>query len=99
MVRALEHDDGADEQTSEDEVFWEISRVFCDRDRAIFLVMSAGFPAAMVPYFTTPLLFWSKVLEEVRNGALADGVWSLVDEVARMYPGNSVFARGIRPRA
>ncbi len=80
----------------DDEVFWEIARVFCDRDRAVFLVMSGGFPRSMVPAFTTPLLFWAKVLEEAQNGALPEGLQPMLDKAAAMYPGNPIFSRSRR---
>ncbi len=77
----------------EDRAFEVLCDVFCDRDEAVTLVKRGGFPRAQIPDFRTPAVFWAKVFEGARNGALEGGVWSLISMAAKRYPANLELAR------
>jgi len=70
----------------------ELARVLSDIDEAKVLVLRAGFPPGSVPSCTTSQAFWTRVVQDAANGRLVGGVQALVDEVAKQYPGNAVFA-------
>lgn len=70
----------------------ELARVFHEAETARVLVLRARFPAADLPAFDIPRVFWSRVIRAAADGKLIGGVRALVDEVARQYPGNEVFA-------
>lgn len=76
----------------------ELARVLHEGGSARMLVLRAGFPAASLPGFDVPWVFWSRVIQAAVDGQLVGGVQALVDEVAKHYPGNRVFA-GYRAQA
>lgn len=68
-----------------------IARVLHDEDGARLAATRAGFPREGLPKFTNALKFWNAVLVEISEGMVEGGVQALIDEVARMYPGNEYF--------
>lgn len=70
----------------------ELARVLHEGESARMLVLRARFPAADLPVFDVPRVFWSRVIRAAVDGKLVGGVRALVDEVAKQYPGNRVFA-------
>lgn len=81
-----------------DEPSWErgvaeLARVLHDSETAAMVARRAGFPASRLPHFRTPLVFWSVVAEEARNGALEGGLRSIFEAAALLYPANEVFRR------
>jgi hypothetical protein len=70
----------------------ELARVLYDSEEAKALVLRAGFPSADLPAFSTPRSFWSQVVRASDCGKLANGVQALLDEAAKQYPANPVFA-------
>lgn len=80
----------------------ELVRVFFSREDAIPLALEAGYPRSALPRFSSPLAFWSIVIDTARNGMLPGGVGPLITAAAARYPGNSVFRRyrgAVRPRS
>ena len=73
----------------------ELARVFYEQPRAILLVMEAGFPVAMMPTFTSPQVFWARVAQEARNGALHGGLRPILVRALEQYSANPVFARAL----
>lgn len=80
---------GVDLQTIID----ELARVVSDPEHAAVLVTRAGFPAQLLPRFTTSLSFWSTVIHAAEDGAVNGGAPRLVLEAARLYPANRVLAK------
>lgn len=80
-----------DGQGSIDELIDELARVLHEPE-AREIVLRAGFPAARIPSFKSPVVFWWRVVEEAKNGIIAGGAQTIIDEVAKMYPGNAFFA-------
>jgi TIR domain/Effector-associated domain 1/CHAT domain len=76
----------------------ELARVLHEPESARVLVLRAGFPAADLPGFDVPRVFWARVIRAAADGKLVGGVRALVDEVVKQYPGNGVFA-GYRAQA
>lgn len=76
----------------------ELARVIHESESARVLVLRARFPAADLPAFDVPRVFWSRVIRAAADGKLVGGVRALVDEVAKQYPGNEVFT-GYRTQA
>ena len=70
-----------------------LASVVWDESSARFLVVSSGFPAARVPAFSTPIVFWTQVVLEIRAGVMAGGVSALADAAAKHYPFNATFQR------
>lgn len=71
----------------------ELAKVLHERDRAVLLAIKAGFPVTVLPPFTTPEIFWTRVAREARNGALHGGLRPIVACAAELYPANKVFAQ------
>ena len=69
-----------------------LSEIFHDPEQAVHLLAAAGFPRARIPRFTTPQAFWSRSLEEARNGVLPGGIRPILEQAAAMYPYNPEFA-------
>ena len=76
----------------------ELARIFHDGDTAKLIVRNSGFPKERIPSFSTPVVFWHKVVEDACSGTLRDGLWPILKEAARWYPNNEVLAY-YRPRA
>lgn len=81
-----------EDRDREERALRELITVFYDGDRATWLATAAGVPKARIPSFTTPLLFWSKVVEEARHGLLRGGIRPIIESAAEMYPNNPTFA-------
>lgn len=73
-------------------IFEALTTVFKDRDLAVLLAESAGFPKSRLPPFSDPLIFWTNVICESRNGLLQGGIRPILEKAAEMYPDNPVFA-------
>jgi formylglycine-generating enzyme required for sulfatase activity len=70
----------------------ELARVLGDAEAAMVVVKRAGFPPALIPAFSTPLTFWSRIAELACNGALTGGLAPILRVAAELYPGNEVLA-------
>lgn len=81
------------EAVGHDAIVDELARVLWDGDEARLAVQRAGLPPAMIPAFRQSLTFWTAVADGARNGTIAGGVRALVEQAARLYPGNAVFRR------
>jgi tetratricopeptide (TPR) repeat protein len=79
--------------TGEQALAEELARVVHDRDTALVVLTRLGFPRGRIPPFRNPSTFWLKVIEDVRNGAIAAGEQALIETMSAMYPGNASFAR------
>ncbi len=79
------------QDVGESRLLRELVEVFYDRDRAVFLLLSAGFPRGMMPEFGTPVGFWTRVVDEVHHGVLAGGLATIIRRAAQMYPSNRIF--------
>lgn len=71
----------------------ELARVLYDSDQATLAARTAGFPVQSMPTFRTAQVFWSRIVEDARNGAVRGGVGSVAAVAAKLYPGNAVFSR------
>lgn len=80
-------------EVSDETLLDELALVFSDEDTAVIVARAAGLPAAWTPTFRQPLVFWSKVIEEARNGAFAGGVQAVARAALRRKPTNLVFKR------
>lgn len=70
----------------------ELSRVFAQPGEAHELAQRAGFPAADVPNFVNPTVFWGHLVRAAANGKLFGGVGSIVAQAKLRFPHNPVFA-------
>ena len=87
-------DDRPDDGLADDEVR-EFAAVFHDPAAAGRLLDQAGFPAGRRPWTSsTPEGYWFSVAAAVRDGIVPNGRSRLLTAAHRMYPANSVFARG-----
>jgi Effector-associated domain 1 len=73
----------------------QLAKIFNEEASSRLLLRLAGFPAEKIPSFTTPLIFWHRIVEEAANGASLGGVRALVVQAAQMYPANSYFQRAV----
>jgi len=78
---------------SDDALVEELARVLWDADQATLAARNAGFPVQSLPAFRTAQVFWARIVEDARNGAVRGGVQALASAAARLFPGNSVFPR------
>lgn len=63
-----------------------LARLKCDSSGARLMAKCAGFPPEHLPDFTTPAEFWSRVVEEARNGRI--GLRGLAEEALHQFPFN-----------
>jgi hypothetical protein len=95
MVAALPQGAAAAYDSSEvdleEHAFAELVRVVHERDLATMLVKAAGFPMTRIPEFTTPLAFWTKVVQGARDGVLPGGIRPLIKKAAVLFPNNEIF--------
>ena len=82
---------GLQEDPLEGRAFEELTKVAHDSELATVIALRAGFPRARLPCFTTPLGFWTNVVEEANNGVLHGGMRLIIEIAAEMYPSNAVF--------
>jgi hypothetical protein len=75
------------------DLIYELAKVSYDKEAAQQLALRARFRAALLPDFATPLGFWTKVVEQLRNGATEGGVLPLIEQAVELWPGNREFAR------
>jgi hypothetical protein len=78
---------------SDEALIDELARVLYDSDQAMLAARNAGFPVQSMPTFRTAQVFWSRIVEDARNGAVRGGVGSVASVAAKLYPGNAVFIR------
>ncbi len=69
----------------------DLAKVFHEPELARQITTAAGFPPPMLPLFSTPVVFWSQVVEQARHGVLPGGLRPLLDAAVRMYPHNPQF--------
>lgn len=84
------------ERAWQERVVAELATVFHDRELAVTLLTAAGFPAARIPDFRVPLVFWASVMSELRKGLLRQGIRPVLDQAMKLYPGNPTFAEARR---
>lgn len=77
----------------ESRAFEELTKVAHDSMLASMIALRSGFPRARLPTFTTPLAFWTDVVEEAINGVLRGGMRPIIETAAEMYPNNEVLNR------
>ncbi len=77
----------------EREALAELASVLYDPEMARLVALRAGVPPAMMPAFRSSIVFWSLVVEGAQSGMLSGGLQPIVDEAARMFPANRVFAK------
>jgi len=70
-----------------------LAEAFADEGMAREVVKRAGFPPAQTPVFRVPLVFWSKVVTDARNGVIRGGVRAIVEEAVELAPHNGVLQR------
>lgn len=97
-LNATMHNEHADEPISDRQLVDELARVTWDSDEARLVVTEAGLPPQFMPSFNTPRVFWSRVVEQAANGAIAGGVDAIAHAAARQYPHNPVFTRYLAQR-
>lgn len=71
----------------------QLATVLSDLDEARELVRSVGFPPPDVPFVKTARVFWSLVIQGIRDGKITGGVEPVIEAAAKRFPGNAVFAR------
>lgn len=81
----------------------ELAKVLSDEASAVAFVRRVGFPPAMLPSFSKPIVFWTQVVNDVISGVMGDGAKKLTEQATQDYPGNATlkvcnasFARLIR---
>jgi hypothetical protein len=72
---------------------YELASVLSDPDSAVAFVRLVGFPAAYLPAFKVPLVFWTQVVDGVANGILEGGIGLLVKRALNFYPENDTFKK------
>jgi hypothetical protein len=75
----------------------ELARVFTHPEDARLLLGRVGYPPSHVPQFKTALVFWTGVMEMVKNGVIPGGVQAVIREAAKQYPANRFFLRRAEP--
>lgn len=87
----------ASEGVDEQELIEQLAQVVYEEGTAGVLLRRIGFPRERAPKFDTSLVFWTRVVTELRSGAMEGKERALIEAVAKMYPGNERFA-GYRAR-
>lgn len=78
---------------SEETLLQELARVFAESEEATSVARAAGLPPGRTPAFRLPFVFWSRVIEDARNGAFAGGVRAVARAALQQQPHNPVFRR------
>ncbi len=65
-----------------------LAELYFDAGEARLLLTGIGFPPSRIPAFSTPAVFWSRVVQEIENGLLADGTKKLVEGALQTYSHN-----------
>ncbi|MEM9456667.1 MAG: effector-associated domain EAD1-containing protein [Myxococcota bacterium] len=68
----------------------ELARVFYEREPAMDLMRRTSFPKTLMPAFETSNVFWGRIVERARAGALR-GVRPILEAAATVYPNNPLF--------
>lgn len=89
--------EGSSGNYDEQEIVNTLARLLNDKDQAVMAATRAGIPMAGLPDFRTPLLFWTKIVEEASKGANPGGVRALLDQAAQSYPYDRELARHLAP--
>lgn len=71
----------------------ELAKVIWEPERARDVAIAAGFGSGSIPVMKIPLVFWSGLVEDARNGAIRGRVQALADAAAREFPDNAIFRR------
>lgn len=71
----------------------ELARVVYDPEEATVLARRAGFPSGHLPKFSTPTVFWSRVIVAAEHGKVEGGMKTLANRAAKDYPYNPVFVK------
>jgi hypothetical protein len=71
----------------------ELATVIWEPEQARAVALAAGFGPGRIPVMKAPLLFWSRIVEDARNGAIRGHAKAVADAAARAFPENAVFRR------
>ena len=77
---------------TEQKLINELARVAAREEDAETLLREADFPRSRAPRFTTPLHYWSKIVELADNGIIESGSKQLLRAAVRLFPYNKNFA-------
>lgn len=80
-------------RVTDHEVVDELAKVLGDEGRARVVLERVNFPLGQIPAFRMPLVFWSAVVGDARNGVIEGGVRALVEVAVTLARGNAVFER------
>lgn len=87
---AAEEDVG---EVSEARLVAELERVIWDPERAREVALAAGFGPGNIPVMKLPRVFWSRIVEDARNGAVRGREQAVADAAAVAFPDNLIFRR------
>lgn len=77
---------------TEQKLINELARVATREEDAEAVICEAGFPRSRVPRFTTPLHYWSKIVELADSGIVEHGSKQILRAAVRLFPYNKNFA-------
>lgn len=71
----------------------ELEKVIWDPEQARNVALDAGFGPGNIPVMKLARVFWSRIIEDARNGAIRGRVQAVAEAAAREFPGNAIFRR------
>lgn len=80
-----------------EELVDELAKVVADGGRARVVLERAGARPSDILTSADPLVFWHEAIKAAGHGAPSGGVRALVEQVAKLHPGNEVFKRFLAP--
>lgn len=84
-------------EVSDERLIEELAKVIWEAERARQVALAAGFGPGRIPVMKTPALFWARLVEDARNGAILGQVKAVARAAAQAFPGNPFFAAYARP--
>ncbi|MEU3920276.1 TIR-like protein FxsC [Streptomyces sp. NPDC029004] len=69
----------------------EVASIYRDASRARILLEEIGFPAQLIPLFTSPLEFWNGVFTELAYGVISTPYRRILEVAFRTYGHNSTL--------
>lgn len=78
---------------TEERLVEELAQAIWDPEKARSVVLKAGFRAGSIPVFKEPTVFWSRIVEDARNGSIRGRVQAVADAAALAFPDNAIFRR------
>jgi nucleoside phosphorylase len=76
---------------SEERLVEELATVLWDPERARSVALAAGFGPGNIPVMKLARVFWSRIIEDARNGAIQGRARAVADAAAREVPHNAIF--------